>query len=154
MRVWLDPARMANRGVTVQDIERALREENAEIPGGRVEGGGREFAVRTRGELTHPEEFGSIVIPQTGNDVVRLGDVARVEVGPEVERTAVRWNGQQAVGLGIVKQSKASTLDVAAGVRRVLPELSQSIPPGMKLDVAFDSSTFIQDSINEVSHTI
>jgi len=98
MRVWLDPQRMANRGVTVQDLERALREENAEIPGGRVEGGGREFAVRTRGELTHPEEFGSIVISQTGNDVVRLSDVARVEVGPEDERTAVRWNGQQAWG--------------------------------------------------------
>jgi len=154
MRVWLDPQRMANRGVTVQDIERALREENAEIPGGRVEGSGREFAVRTRGELARPEEFSSIVISQTGNDVVRLGDVARVEVGPEDERTAVRWNGQQAVGLGIVKQSKASTLDVAHGVIAQLPQLRQLISPGMKLDVAYDSSTFIQDSINEVSHTI
>ncbi len=154
MRVWLDPQRMANHGVTSQDIERALREENAEIPGGRVEGGGREFAVRTRGELTQPEEFASIVVAQQGDDVVRLGDVARVEVGPEDERTAVRWNGQQAVGLGIVKQSKASTLDVAAGVRNVLPELATLIVPGMKLDVAYDSSTFIQDSINEVSHTI
>ena len=154
MRVWLDPQRMANRGVTAPDVERALREENAEIPGGRVEGAGREFAVRTRGELTKPEEFASIVVAQQGNDVVRLGDVARVEVGPEDERTAVRWNGKQAVGLGIIKQSKASTLDVAAGVRKVLPELSQLIQPGMKLDVAYDSSTFIQDSINEVSHTI
>src|SRR5256712_391285 len=154
MRVWLDPQRMANRGVTVQDIERALREENAEIPGGRVEGAGREFAVRTRGELARPEEFASIVISQTGNDVVRLGDVARVEVGPDDERTAVRWNGQQAVGLGIVKQSKASTLDVAGGVIKALPQLRQMIPPGMVLDVAYDSSTFIQDSINEVSHTI
>src|SRR5205814_6403187 len=130
------------------------REENAEIPGGRVEGGGREFAVRTRGELTHPEEFGSIVISQTGNDVVRLSDVARVEVGPEDERTAVRWNGQQAVGLGIVKQSKASTLDVAHGVIATLPQLRQLISPGMKLDVAYDSSTFIQESTNEVSHTL
>jgi len=154
MRVWLDPQRMANRGVTVQDIERGLREENAEIPGGRVEGAGREFAVRTRGELAKPEEFASIVISQTGNDVVRLSDVARVEVGPEDERTAVRWNGQQAVGLGIVKQSKASTLDVAHGVIAQLPQLRQLIAPGMKLDVAYDSSTFIQESINEVSHTI
>ena len=154
MRVWLDPQRMANHGVTSQDIERALQQENAEIPGGRVEGAGREFAVQTHGELTKPEEFASIVVAQEGNDVVRLGDVARVEVGPEDERTAVRWNGQQAVGLGIVKQSKASTLDVAAGVRKVLPELSTLITPGMKLDVAYDSSTFIQDSINEVSHTI
>jgi multidrug efflux pump len=154
MRVWLDPQRMANRNVTVGDIETALREENAEIPGGRVEGSGREFAVRTRGELTKPEEFASIIVSQQGNDVVRLGDVSRVEVGPEDERTAARWNGQQAVGLGIVKQSKASTLDVAAGVHKALPELTQLISPGMKLDVAYDSSTFIQDSINEVSNTI
>src|SRR2546426_3539241 len=154
MRVWLDPLRMASRGITTQDVERAIRAENAEIPGGRVEGKGREFAVRTRGELTKPDEFASLVVSQSGNDVVRLGDVARVEVGPEDERTAVRWNGQQAVGLGIIKQSKASTLDVAAGARKILPELKQIIPPGTVLDVAYDSSTFIQDSINEVSHTI
>jgi multidrug efflux pump len=154
MRVWLDPLRMASRGITTQDVERAIREENAEIPGGRVEGQGREFAVRTRGELTKPEEFASLIVAQSGNDVVRLGDVAKVEVGPEDERTAVRWNGKQAVGLGIIKQSKASTLDVADGVRKILPELKQMIPPGTVLDVAYDSSTFIQDSINEVSHTI
>jgi multidrug efflux pump len=154
MRVWLDPLRMASRGITTQDVERAIREENAEIPGGRVEGQGREFAVRTRGELTKPEEFASLIVAQSGNDFVRLGDVAKVEVGPEDERTAVRWNGKQAVGLGIIKQSKASTLDVADGVRRILPELRQIIPPGEVLDVAYDSSTFIQDSINEVSHTI
>ena len=154
MRVWLDPLRMASRGITTQDVERAIRAENAEIPGGRVEGQGREFAVRTRGELTQPEEFESLIVAQSGNDVVRLGDVAKVEVGPEDERTAVRWNGKQAVGLGIIKQSKASTLDVAAGVQKILPELKQIIPPGTVLDVAYDSSTFIQDSINEVSHTI
>ena len=96
----------------------------------------------------------AIVIAQHGTDIVRLGDVASVEVGPEDERTAARWNGQQAVGLGIIKQSKASTLDVASGVRKILPELRQLIPPGMILDVAYDSSSFIQDSINEVSHTI
>ena len=145
---------MASRGITTQDVERAIRAENAEIPGGRVEGQGREFAVRTRGELTQPEEFASLIVAQSGNDVVRLGDVAKVEVGPEDERTAVRWNGKQAVGLGIIKQSKASTLDVAAGVQKILPELKQIIPPGTVLDVAYDSSTFIQDSINEVSHTI
>src|SRR5438093_3759648 len=154
MRAWLDPLRMASRGITTQDVERAIRAENAEIPGGRVEGQGREFAVRTRGELTQPEEFASLIVAQSGNDVVRLGDVAKVEVGPEDERTAVRWNGKQAVGLGIIKQSKASTLDVAAGVQKILPELKQIIPPGTVLDVAYDSSTFIQDSINEVSHTI
>ncbi|HEY7727338.1 MAG TPA: efflux RND transporter permease subunit [Candidatus Eisenbacteria bacterium] len=154
MRVWLDPQRMANRGVTVQDVERAIQAENAEIPGGRVEGVGREFAVRTRGELSTPEGFAAIVVTQRGNDVVRLGDVAQVQVGPEDERSAARWNGKPAVGLGIVKQSKASTIQVAKEVRDAMPELRRLLPPGMVLDVAYDSSTFIEDSIHEVSQTI
>ncbi len=154
MRVWLDPQRMASRGLTTQDVENAIRAENAEIPGGRVEGVGREFAVRTQGELSTPEGFASIVVAERGGDVVHLGDVAEVQVGPADERTAVRWNGQQAVGLGIVKQSKASTLDVAAAVRKALPDLRRALPPGMKLDVAYDSSEFIQSSIDEVGHTI
>jgi len=154
MRVWLDAQRMANRAVTTQDVERAVRAENAEIPGGRVEGVGREFAVRTRGELTTADEFGAIIIAQRGSDIVRLSDIAEVQVGPEDERSLARWNGQQAVGLGIVKQKTASTLEVAKEVRDAIPALSKLLPQGMKLDVAYDSSTFIQDSIDEVSHTI
>jgi multidrug efflux pump len=154
MRVWLDAQRMANRAVTTQDVERAVRAENAEIPGGRVEGVGREFAVRTRGELTTADEFGAIIVAQRGSDIVRLSDIAEVQVGPEDERSLARWNGQQAVGLGIVKQKTASTLEVAKEVRDAIPELSKLLPQGMKLDVAYDSSTFIQDSIDEVSHTI
>jgi multidrug efflux pump len=154
MRVWLDAQRMANRGVTTGDVEQAIQRENAEIPGGRVEGAEREFAVRTRGQLATPEEFAAIVIVQRGDDIVRVGDVAEVQVGPEDERTTARWNGQQAVGLGVIKQQKASTLQVADVVRKALPELQKLVPAGMKLDVAYDSSTFIQESIDEVSHTI
>jgi multidrug efflux pump len=154
MRVWLNAEQMASHGVTAQDVERAIQGANAEIPGGRVEGAQREFAVRTQGELVKPEEFAAIVVAQKGNDVVRLGDIADVQVGPADERTVARWNGQQAVGLGIVKQKKASTLEVAATVRKAMPELQKLLPQGMKLDVAYDSSTFIQDSIDEVSHTI
>jgi multidrug efflux pump len=154
MRVWLDPLRMAAHGLTTQDVEIAVRSENVEIPGGRVEGQGREFAVRTRGELSTPEEFGAIIISQKENDVVRLRDVAEVTVGAADERTAVRYNGQSAVGLGIVKQSKASTVDVAAAIRAALPDLVKLLPEGMKLDVAYDSSTFINESISEVQQTL
>ena len=154
MRVWLDPARMAAHGLTTQDIEAAVRRENAEIPAGRVEGTEREFAVRTRGDLVTAEEFGAIIVKQDGTETVRLDDVADVKVGAEDERTAVRWNSQPAVGLGVVKQSKASTIDVADAVRAALPQLQASVPEGMKLDVAYDSSTFIKDSIHEVSQTI
>ncbi len=154
MRVWLDPQRLAAHGLTTQDVESAIRSENTEIPGGRVEGNEREFAVRTRGELSKSDEFGAIIVSQKVNDVVRLRDVADVTVGAANERTAVRYNGEQAVGLGIVKQSKASTVDVAAAVRALLPELLKLLPQDIQLDVAYDSSTFINDSIDEVQQTL
>ncbi len=154
MRVWLDPLRMASHELTTQDVEAAVRRENAEIPGGRVEGAEREFSVRTRGELSTAEEFGAIIVAQKGNDLVRLRDIAEVNVGAADERTQVRYNGQTAVGLGIVKQSKASTVDVAADVRKALDNLAALLPAGMKLDIAFDSSTFINNSIDEVKETL
>lgn len=154
MRVWLDPLRMAAHKLTTYDIETALRNENAEIPSGRVEGERREFSVRTRGELSKPGEFGAIIVSQKGNNIVRLRDVADVKVGAEDERTKARWNGEPAVGLGIVKQSKASTVDVATEVRAALTELSELLPEGMKLEVAYDSSEFIIESISEVQETI
>ena len=154
MRVWLDPARMASHGLTTQDIETAVRRENAEIPAGRVEGSQREFGVRTRGDLVSAEEFSAIIVKQDGTERVRLDDVADVSVGAEDERTAVRWNGKPAVGLGIVKQSKASTIDVADAVRASVPELATAVPNGMKLDIAYDSSLFIKESIQEVTQTI
>jgi multidrug efflux pump len=154
MRVWLDPLRMAAHGVTAQDVEAAIRRENAEIPGGRVEGKGREFAVRTHGELATPEEFGALIVSQRGNDVVRLRNIAEVVIGAEDERTVARYNGEQAIGLGVVKQSKASTVDVAAEVNTALPELAKLLPEGMKLEVAYDSSVFIKESIAEVRETL
>lgn len=154
MRVWLDPIRMASRGLSVQDIERAIRVENAEIPSGRVEGSGREFSVRTRGELDTPEGFGGIIVARRGDDIVRLDEVATIEIGAEDERTVTRYNGQPAVGMGIVKQKQASTLEVADAVRKALPELSLMLPEGMRLDIAYDSSTFVAESVHEVGDTI
>ena len=154
MRVWLDPIRMASRGLSVQDVERAIRVENAEIPSGRVEGSGREFAVRTRGELDTPEGFGGIIVARRGDDIVRLDEVARIEVGAEDERTMTRYNGRPAVGMGIVKQKQASTLDVADAVRKALPDLATLLPEGMRLDTAYDSSTFVSESVHEVRDTI
>src|SRR5262245_45762200 len=150
MRIWLDPQRLAAYGLAVTDIEQALRAGNAEIPSGRVEGRGREFSVRTRGDLSTPEEFGSIVVAQQGDRPVRLGDVAEVKVGAEDDRTVARYNTVVSIGLGIVKQQKASTVQVAHTIHDALPALRALLPPGMKIEVAYDSSTFIEDSIHEV----
>lgn len=154
MRVWLDSQRMAARSLTPQDIENAIRRENAEIPAGRVEGENREFTVRTRGDLVTPEEFAAIIVKQSGDELVRLGDVAEVALGAQDERTAVRWNGKPTTGLGVVKQTRASTLQVAQTVIDALPALQKTLPQGMKLEVAYNSATFIQNSINEVAETL
>jgi multidrug efflux pump len=153
MRVWLDPQRMAARELTTQDVEVAIRSANAEIPGGRVEGEEREFSVRTMGELQDPAEFARIIIRRDGDSVIRLSDIATVEVGAEDERTVTRFNGQPAIGLGIVKQKNASTIAVAREVRTAIPRLSEVLPAGMDLEMAYDSAIFIEDSINEVRNT-
>lgn len=154
MRIWLDPQRMTAFGLTTQDVENAIRKENAEIPAGRVEGEGREFSVRTLGNLTTPEQFAGVIIKQGGDQRVRLGDVAEVTLGAEDERTIIRYNGRPAVGLGISKQSKASTVKVANTVVAALPEISKVLPPGMHLEVAYNSAEYIQESIDEVSKTL
>ncbi|MBK8129772.1 MAG: efflux RND transporter permease subunit [bacterium] len=154
MRVWLDPQRLAARGLTPSDVEAAIARENAEIPGGRIEGSEREFSVRTRGEVNTPEQFAALIVAQNQDGAVRLGDVATVEIGAQDERTVARYNGKPAVGLGIVKQSKASTIDVARAVREQLPALVAALPAGMRIDIAYDSSQFITESITEVTETI
>jgi multidrug efflux pump len=153
MRVWLDPPRMAARNLTTQDVEAAIRAANAELPGGRVEGEEREFSVRTMGELQKAEEFARIIVHRQDDQVVRLSDVATVEVGAEDERTVTRFNGQPAIGLGVVKQKNASTVAVAQQIRAALPRLEDALQPGMRLDIAYDSAIFIEDSIREVRNT-
>ncbi len=154
MRVWLDAPRMAAHQLTTYDVENAIRRENAEIPAGRIEGDGREFSVRTRGELSTPEEFAAIIVKQEGDESVRLGDLAKVELGSEDDRTAVRWNGESAVGLGIIKQKKASTLDVSDNIMAEMSHLRSLLPDGMQLNVAYNSATFIQESLDEVVETL
>ncbi len=153
MRVWLDPQRMAARELTAGDVERAIAVANAEIPGGRVEGEQREFSVRTMGELATPEEFARIIVRRDEDSVVRLGEVATVEVGAEDERTATRYNGRPTVGMGVVKQKNASTVAVAQEVRAAVPRIQEALDPGMRLEIAFDSAVFIEESITEVRNT-
>ena len=150
MRVWLNRRSMAAYGITVNDIENALLKQNLELPSGRVESDRREFAVRTDSGLVTVKQFEDIVIIQKANYLVRLSDVAEINLGTEEERYEVRANGEPAIGLGVIKQSKANELEIANGIRAKLAELQASVPEQVELFIAYDRSRFVDASIKEV----
>jgi multidrug efflux pump len=155
LRVWIDRRKLAARGLAVSDIETALRSENIESPAGSLESEKRTYTMRIDRSFMTPEDFGQLVIAQ-GEDgyLVRLGDVARVERGTTEDRNLFRGNGVPMVGLGVVKQSTANTVEVAQGVRDLVADLNTSLPEGMSIEPSFDSSVFISASISEVYKTL
>lgn len=154
MRVWLDRARLAAFNLTVADVENALRQQNVEVPSGRIESYDREFTVLSRTGLVTPEQFERVILQDLEGYSVRLRDVAKVEIGPQDERRITRFNGESAVILGIVKQATANPLDVSRAMREVMPELTRDLPPGMNVTIAYDKSIFIDRSIDAVYTTI
>jgi len=154
MRIWLQPDRLAGYELTPLDIEAALRAQNIEVPAGRVESYEREFTVLAETDLREPQQFADIVVKETDKFLVRLGDVARVELGADFSRFRARFNGRNAVPLGIVKQAVANPLDISLALRETLPDISRSLPDGMKVEVAYDSTVFIERSIEEVYVTV
>jgi multidrug efflux pump len=154
MRIWLDRRAMAARGLTVDDIETAIRRENVELPGGRLESSAREFTVRTDTRLSTPQQFRNVVVAQRGGTQVLLGDVARVEIGPEEDRGELRVMRQTGVGLGVQRQSTANTLAVAQGVKAEIERLKPALPEGIRIVYGYDESQFIAQSIYEVFHAL
>lgn len=154
MRVWLSTSQLSARGLTVQDVEQAIRTRNVEVPAGRIESNRREFTVRSLGELKTPEEFGELVVASQGGQLVKLKDLGHVELGAEDERSALRFKGAPTVGVGVVRQSKANLITVADAVREALPGIAASLPPGVSVDVAYDGSTFVKRSILEAQETL
>jgi len=154
MRVWLSAADLSARGLTVQDVQQAIRSRNVEVPAGRIESDRREFTVRSLGELKTPTEFSELVVRSDSGALVKLKDVGRVELGAEDDRSALRFNGTSAVAIGVVRQSKANIIQVADAITHELPRIQESLPPGVKLSVAFDESIFVSRSIREAEETL
>ncbi len=161
MRLWLDPVRMAKRGLTASDVVNALREQNVQVAAGQV---GQapiaadqnfQISVRAVGRLTDPKEFESIVLKK-GSDgsLVQLRDVGRAELGAENYAGNLSFNGYTASGIGVQQLSNANALDVDRAVKEELARLSQKFPPGLKYQVAFDTTTAVGDSIREVLKTL
>lgn len=157
MRIWLDRDRLAAYRLTVQDVEDALRRQNVELPAGRIESDTREFSVVAQTDLTEREDFENVVVrmPTTADGIpVRLRDVGRVEVAAASERTSVRFRGQPAVSIGLVKQATANPLDLSKALRAELPIIESRLPDGMGVSISYDSTVFIERSIRAVFMTI
>ncbi|MFP2961372.1 efflux RND transporter permease subunit [Myxococcus sp. 1LA] len=161
MRLWLDPTELARRKLTPQDVTRALQEQNLQVAAGQVgqppstDEQPYQIAVRARGRLVEPDEFGEIVLMRdTDGTAVRVKDVGRVELGAENYGTVLRFNGKTGVGLGIFQLPTANALDVRDGVYSEIERLSKQFPPGMQFQTGTDTTLAVRASINEVIQTL
>ena len=155
MRIWVDPKRLAARGLTVGDVESALRRENVQIPSGRLESSTREFTLRTDTGLLSPADFREIVLARGSDDyLVRLGEVADVEIAPENTRSFSRTDGLDGMSLGIIPQSEANILQVNRDVRQRIEELQPSLPDDISMQINIDNALFIAASLKEVGKAL
>jgi multidrug efflux pump len=150
MRVWLDRERLAAFGLAAQDVENALIRQNLDSPGGRIESTDREFTVLAETDLKSAEQFNDMIIREVGGYPVRLRDVGYAKAGPYENRKVVRVGGNEALGLGVVKQSTGNTLAIAEAVNNLMPRLQKTLPEGMIMKVAVDTSLFVDAAITSV----
>jgi HAE1 family hydrophobic/amphiphilic exporter-1 len=151
VQVWVDPDKMRAFNVTAADIANAVRLQNMELPGGRIEAGQREFTVRTMGRIPDPAQFNNLVVSDRGPYAVKISDIGYVEDGAEEQRTEARLNGQPAVTLVVSKQSGQNTVAVADAVKERLEELKPTLPPDVKTQIVGDQTIFIKAALHAIN---
>ncbi len=154
MRLWVDADRLAAHQLTVGDIEAALRQQNVDVPSGRIESRAREFPVRLQGRINEASDFENLVLATRDGYQVKFRDVGRVELGSNDYRTDNRFNGRNTVGVRVLRQSQANLLEVAAGVKAMIPEIRRNLPDDVNVDIAYDTSVFVERSVREVYQTL
>ena len=157
LRIWLNTDAMAARGLTVQDVESALRAQNVEAPAGYVQSRERDYQVRVARAFETPEEFARLPLrgaSDTDAAVVRLGDIARIEFAPIEDRRIFRGNGQDQVGIGIVRQSQSNALEVGRAVKAEVERIRAGLPEGTELILTYDATVFIEQAIERVAQTL
>ena len=175
MRIWLDADAMASRGLTVEDVENALNTQNVELPAGALESNAKDFTIRVNRGYTTPEQFAQLpVVPigggaagaSTGANgvtntagmqqpyITRLGDIARVEEGPDDRRRFFMQNGKERIGIGIQRQAQANDLQISQAVAKTVKQVNETLPPGTSMQVAVDWTMFTRDAIKEVWFTM
>ncbi|MCI3181198.1 multidrug transporter AcrB [Caulobacter sp. CCUG 60055] len=173
MRIWLDSDALASRGLTVEDVAAALNSQNVELPAGALESASKDYTIRVNRQYVRPEDFAKLPIarkPAAGTQAVangvtnpggvasayvtRLGDVARVEEGPDERRAMFRSNGQDQIGITLTRQSQANDLEISRNVKKTIEEVNRTLPAGTKLAIAVDYSVFTAEAIHEVWFTM
>ena len=154
MRIWLDPTRMASHGVTANDVRAALAANNFTSAAGEVKSDYTQISVNALTSLDSAEAFGKLVIAAHGDALVRLGDVSRIELGPQTSDSSSVFDGLKAVFIGIYGTPEANPLTVIDGVRAIMPSIQSQLPAGLNATIAYDSTQFIRASIYEVAKTL
>lgn len=154
MRLWIDPAKLAARKLTVQDVNNALRNENVELPGGKIAGDRTELTVNTMGKLQSEADFNNLIIKQENNQVVRFRDIGEAVLGPENTETNARLRNTSAASLAIIPQPGANYIEIADEFYKRYATIQKNLPDGMTTDVGIDKSKFVRKSIFEVKETL
>ncbi|MGH6622388.1 MAG: efflux RND transporter permease subunit, partial [Burkholderiaceae bacterium] len=154
MRINIDRDRLAAYALTPQDVAAALRRQNIELPAGRIESAQREFSIVASTDVSTREQFENLIISQQKGYPVRLRDVADIVVGAASERVIARYKGEPSINMGLVKQATGNPLELSKALRAEIEKINASLPPGMSINIAYDSSVFIERSISSVFRTV
>jgi multidrug efflux pump len=154
MRLWMDPDKLAAYKLTPLDVYNAVNAQNLELPSGRIEGNSTELTVRTLGRLGTPDEFNDLIIQETDKSIIRFSDIGRAELFPENERTVLKNNGIPLVMTAITPQPGSNNLNIAKEFYKRLEGIKKNLPEDIEVNVRFDNTRYIQESIEEVEQTI
>ena len=154
MRMWMDPIKLAAYGLTPLDVQNALNRENVELPSGRIEGTSTELSVRTMGRLSTVEEFNNLIIREENGQKIRFRDIGYAELGAQNERTVLKRDGIPMVGVVAIPQPGSNQLSIAEEFNRRIDQIKTDLPDDINLAVGFDTTEYIQQSINEVQQTV
>ena len=145
-RIDINPAKLASYGLTIADVTKTLSDMALDAPAGSLRSSSQALVVRATANISTPEEFENVYL----NNRVRIGDIANVTLGPDVETSIVRVNGKPGVGLGIVRQAQSNTLDISEGIRSAVDNLNKTLPEGVQITITSDDASFIKGAIHEV----
>ena len=154
MRLWLNPDKMVAYGITAQDVYTAVNKENVELPGGKIRGSATELIIKTYGRLVSEEDFNNLIIRQTNDQVIRFSDIGNATLGPENEETSVKLNGADGISLAIIPLPGANAIQIADEFFLRLKEVNKNLPTGLIIDVGYDRSKFVRQSVQDVTETL